>query len=258
MPGSLLTADTNFPDLSGGGNTEEKLQAVSGYLYMLLEQLRYTLNNLGEENFNDTELSNIGKVITGPLTVRVEETEKGITQLTITVEGVSSEVQSLDGRFSRVEQDVNGLNIQTSGGTTYITGNHVQTGIIRSQNGNSYINLNTGLAQLSGSYQINNPATMEQVGGIRYDTNGAGTGEEAKNRMFVFSQNGYALKVQASGNASIEGDQLIYLKAANNIVLSAGSTKWLFNSNGIYANGQLVVSATPQEVANEPTSNDTQ
>jgi hypothetical protein len=237
MPGSLLTADTNFPDLSGGGSTEEKLQAVSGYLYMLLEQLRYTLNNLGQENFNDTELSNIGKIITEPVTIRLETAE---------------------GTLAALKFDVDGLEIQTDGASTYITGNHVRTGIIESQNGSSYINLNTGLAQLSGSYRINNPATMEQVGGIRYDTNGAGTGEEAKNRMFVFSQNGYALKVQASGNASIEGDQLIYLKAANNIVLSAGSTKWLFNSNGIYANGQLVVSATPQEVANEPTSNDLQ
>lgn len=237
MPGSLLTADTNFPDLSGGGSTEEKLKAVSGYLYMLLEQLRYTLNNLGEENFNDTELSNIGKIITEPVTIRLETAE---------------------GTLAALKFDVDGLEIQTDGASTYITGNHVRTGIIESQNGSSFINLNTGLAQLSGSYQINNPATMEQVGGIRYDTNGEGTAEEAQDRMFVFSQNGYALKVQASGNASVEGQDLIYLKSGRSIVLSAGGTRWRFDANGIYANDVKVVSTTPQEVANEPTSNDTQ
>ena len=47
MPSNLLTADTSFPNLKSSKSTDEKFGEVSNYLYMLLEQLRYTLGNLG-------------------------------------------------------------------------------------------------------------------------------------------------------------------------------------------------------------------
>ena len=55
MPGNLLTVDTSFPQLAGKTD-EQKFRTITDYLYMLLEQLRYTLRNLGMENFNDAEL----------------------------------------------------------------------------------------------------------------------------------------------------------------------------------------------------------
>lgn len=55
MPGNLLTIDTSFPQLEGKTD-EQKFRTITDYLYMLLEQLRYTLRNLGMENFNDAEL----------------------------------------------------------------------------------------------------------------------------------------------------------------------------------------------------------
>ena len=71
MPGNILAVDTGFPELNQG-SPEEKISALAGYVYQLLEQLRYTLNNLGQDNFNDTELKGLEKLFTGPLTVRVE------------------------------------------------------------------------------------------------------------------------------------------------------------------------------------------
>ncbi len=56
MPGGLLEADTAFPDLSAEKTTDEKLNTVRDYLYMLLEALRWTLRNLSPENFNDREM----------------------------------------------------------------------------------------------------------------------------------------------------------------------------------------------------------
>ena len=52
MPSNILTADTGFPDLTGEGKSEEKFAKISSYLYMLLEQLRYSMANLDKENFN--------------------------------------------------------------------------------------------------------------------------------------------------------------------------------------------------------------
>lgn len=56
MPGNILTVDTSFPQLTDRQTTDQKFRVITDYLYMLLEQLRYTLRNLGMENFNDTEL----------------------------------------------------------------------------------------------------------------------------------------------------------------------------------------------------------
>lgn len=58
MPGNLLQAELGYPDLSRYGSTDEKLTAIQNYLFLLLENLRYTLRNLSmEDNFNQTDLS---------------------------------------------------------------------------------------------------------------------------------------------------------------------------------------------------------
>lgn len=41
MPGSILSADTNFPNFSDQQSDSEKINVIQNYLYMLLEQLRY-------------------------------------------------------------------------------------------------------------------------------------------------------------------------------------------------------------------------
>ena len=58
MPGNFLQADVSYPDLSKYDSTEAKLTAIQNYLFLLLENLRYTLRNLSmEDNFNQAELS---------------------------------------------------------------------------------------------------------------------------------------------------------------------------------------------------------
>lgn len=245
MPGNLLSADINMPNLEGKEDVNEKLQAVSGYLYMLLEQLRYTLSNLGQDNFNPSELDQVGKVITGPLTVRVEEAEKGLAKITVTVDGVQSTVRSIDGRFSVVEQNVEGLGIRTLGGTSYITGEHVKTGKIVSQNGASEINLNTGEARLSGSYTVTNPGTQEKVGGICWDSGGTDSSSDSKNRMYLYTNGSFAMKLKSDHRISLEASDLVYVTAGNKVEFSTGGVRWKFNSSGIYCNDVRVVSTTP-------------
>lgn len=56
MPSGILSADTSFPSFSGRESTEEKTAALQDYLFLLLENLRYILRNLGPENLNGTEV----------------------------------------------------------------------------------------------------------------------------------------------------------------------------------------------------------
>ena len=56
-----------------------------------------------------------------------------------------------------------------------------------------------------GYYQKNGVVTPgDLLGYISYDDNGAGTAEEAKERVFFTTQSGIALKLQAGGNMSLE------------------------------------------------------
>lgn len=54
MPSGFLSVDTNFPALTG--DTERDMKKILNYLFMLTEQLRYTLYNLSPDNFNENEL----------------------------------------------------------------------------------------------------------------------------------------------------------------------------------------------------------
>ncbi len=46
-----------MPELERFGSVEEKLAALQNYLFLLLENLRYTLRNLNSENFNAADLA---------------------------------------------------------------------------------------------------------------------------------------------------------------------------------------------------------
>lgn len=104
MPSSLQTLDTAFPKIDDNQTTDENFNQVVNYLYMLLENLRYTLGNLGEDNFNDTELDSIGKLITEPVWARIADDEGNIHTLNVTAQNLLSQVSDLDGNLSALQQ----------------------------------------------------------------------------------------------------------------------------------------------------------
>ena len=54
MPSNWLYIDTNFPTFTGEENTEKKVTTIQNYMFMLVEQLRYSLHNLDLSNMNQT------------------------------------------------------------------------------------------------------------------------------------------------------------------------------------------------------------
>ena len=75
MPSNLLTADTTFPTLTREQSTDEKFDKITSYLYMLLEQLRYSMGNLDKDNFNAAGLDEIANIITEPVYVQLKDDE---------------------------------------------------------------------------------------------------------------------------------------------------------------------------------------
>lgn len=104
MPSNLLAADISFPNLNEGQPTDEKFRLITNYLYMLLEQLRYSMGNLGRENFNDAAFDDIVNLITEPVYVQLKDAEDNISSLTLTAEQLISRMTDAEGNISTLQQ----------------------------------------------------------------------------------------------------------------------------------------------------------
>ena len=114
MPGNLLNADISFPDLTGEKSTQEKFRLVENYLYMLLEQLRYSFGNIGIENFNDSELDSLVNLITEPIYVQLEDEAGNIASVAATAEQLVSRMSDAEGNISVLQQTSTSIMSQVS------------------------------------------------------------------------------------------------------------------------------------------------
>lgn len=121
MPTSLLSADSQFPDLEKTKNSQEKFEVLSNYLYMLLEQLRYTLSNLGIDNFNESEFIKIGESITEPIYIQLADDDERMNQLQITAEGLSGRISDTEGNVTALQATAAGLAARISSAEGNIT-----------------------------------------------------------------------------------------------------------------------------------------
>ena len=109
MPGNILSADTQFPNFTRQENPAEQIRTIRNYLYMLLEQLRYTLNNLDAGNFNSEGLKEIQDAISQPILKQLSDTDGNLAELQVTAAGLASRVSSNEGDISQLEQTAQGL-----------------------------------------------------------------------------------------------------------------------------------------------------
>lgn len=90
MPGNILNADTGFPRFQEGQSNSDKINVIMNYLYMLLEQLRYSMGNLDEKNFSPDGLEQLQKVITEPVYIELQKAEGDIVRIGITADGLTT------------------------------------------------------------------------------------------------------------------------------------------------------------------------
>ena len=114
MPSNILAADTSFPQLTDQQTTDEKFSVLTNYLYMLLEQLRYSMANLGRENFNDTAFQDIANLITEPVYVQLEDVNGNIASLYATAESLTSRMSDAEGNISVLQQTSTSLTSRIS------------------------------------------------------------------------------------------------------------------------------------------------
>lgn len=99
MPGTLFDTDTSFPRFTGNETDSEKIQKLQDYLYQLTENFRYLMSNLGIENFNATELEELGTTIRKPVVIDIKKQAEETKQIKIAIGddngGLISEVKNL-------------------------------------------------------------------------------------------------------------------------------------------------------------------
>lgn len=346
MPSNWLYIDTNFPAFTGEEDTEEKVTTIQNYMFMLVEQLRYSLHNLDLSNMNKTAVDRYETSLTEPIYARIEDGEENvaelaltaaglalrlndaegnITSLTATAEGLSmqisdaeddiiqlgitsqglaTQISNAQGQISTLQQTVDGFAISASNGSsssylyltsngfivssaritfsgmvtfldlsssgaTTINGDNIVTGTISAitLQGNEIIGGSITGATLRSVSSSDNGLEIYYgavswnllVGGIRFDDNGRGTEDEARYRMFIYTNSGYmdwAMKLLSAGGMSLESGENIYIEASTNLTLRAGWNIWLedpaitdssgntwqFRSDGLYKNYVKVIS----------------
>jgi hypothetical protein len=135
VPTTFQLVETTFPN-GEGKDTQEQINGVYDYLFVLLEQLRYTLFNLDGSNINQNALSEFIKNISEPIYAKIEDTDKNVNELSITANGLAgrigdaegnimqlqatamglqASISSLDGSVTNLTADVNGLRTTVSG-----------------------------------------------------------------------------------------------------------------------------------------------
>ena len=108
MPNNFFSVDSRFPNIAN--KTQEQINGeVINYLFLLLEQLRYTMGNLGVSNFNEAELDGITGMISDPIYVRLEDAEGNVNAVQVTAEGLTQQVSDLSGNVETLTITAEGL-----------------------------------------------------------------------------------------------------------------------------------------------------
>lgn len=125
MPSDWLYIDTNFPTFTGEEKMDEKVSTIQNYLFMLVEQLRYTLHNLDLSNMNSTAVSQYSETLTEPIYARIEDDEGNLAQLQATAAGLAGRISDAEGNITQLSATAAGL----AGQISDIQGNVTQLGV---------------------------------------------------------------------------------------------------------------------------------
>lgn len=113
MPTTFQLVETTFPN-GEGKNTQEQINGVYDYLFVLLEQLRYTLFNLDGSNINQNALSEFIKNISEPIYAKIEDTDKNVNEISITAKGLDARLSNAEGDITQLDTTAKGLQASVS------------------------------------------------------------------------------------------------------------------------------------------------
>lgn len=113
MPTTFQLVETTFPN-GEGKDTQEQINGVYDYLFVLLEQLRYTLFNLDGSNINQNALSEFIKNISEPIYAKIADTDENVNEISITAKGLDARLSNAEGDITQLDTTAKGLQASIS------------------------------------------------------------------------------------------------------------------------------------------------
>ncbi len=114
MPNGMQMLDSGLPRFTGTENTEDKVAAIQNYLFMLLEELRYILQNLGTDNFNSAELDGLKTEIRNA--VKIDLSSGGdMATIQVDLAGLHTSIRNAEGNISTLEQTAQEIRTEVAG-----------------------------------------------------------------------------------------------------------------------------------------------
>ena len=113
MPTTFQLVETTFPN-GEGKDTQEQINEVYDYLFVLLEQLRYTLFNLDGSNINQNALSEFIKNISEPIYAKIADTDENVNEISITAKGLDARLSNAEGDITQLDTTAKGLQVSVS------------------------------------------------------------------------------------------------------------------------------------------------
>ena len=228
-PPSLIGRQNNDGTIS---LTPLELKRLNDFNYAVSKMIQGGLNlaNLNADTnqvFTDIE----GNVTTLQTTAEglqssVANADGKATTAQQTAEGLSASVSNLSGEVSTVSATINGLNVTTSGGTTYISGDHIKSGTIE---GVELISANTSShTRIAGGNVL--------FGGVISDEPALMYYEPSTEKLRINC--GTAIKIEAGTNMSIDAGGTVYLQ-------TNGGDINIGNGGNIRLNGTVTVNGNP-------------
>ena len=104
MPSNWSMIDNNFPNFTGDERPREQIAKLQNYLMLLVEQLKYQLNNLSTINWNDSALEELQADTT-------KDVENELSNVAGDLSQTATELAAVVTRLARAETDLVSLEL---------------------------------------------------------------------------------------------------------------------------------------------------
>lgn len=256
MPTSFQMLEQSLPRADDKRGLGERVDSIYGYLFQLIELLRYTLDNLGADNFNDKELSDLSDMISEPIYKRVEDAEGNISELSqnanmimarlsddegnissliLTSNSLSSRITNAEGSISNLTQMANSLTSRISNTEGEVSSLSQTVGSFSSRISNAEGEVSSLYQTVNGmALTVTNGESSSTIALVR-DGVAVSSGNISFSGFVTFSD------LSGSGNSTINGD---------NITTGTINVDLIKPNNGIYVAFSNAVSATSMYTKN--------
>lgn len=114
MPTTFQSLENTLPRVDDRRGLNDRVDDICGYLFQLVQLMRYTLENLGADNFNDTEFKNISDTISAPIYKTIEDTDKNVAELNMSAKALSVRLSNAEGDISSLTLTASSLSSRIS------------------------------------------------------------------------------------------------------------------------------------------------